>query len=479
MRAPLLTGCVAALVAATSARAEVTKFFEGPPQPYAEQDKASDAYVRVPLEVEGAFDGREGSFAMLDKALIGKDGRVKYEVQATLLRPAKQKPRGATLLVVETEAESGAGADLLEPTRRRQGAVLFLSSDFDAAPEPLRGAVLRDLLFHMRKAMRAAPVVGRGSGRKAEFLQNVARPPGAEEKSRVAVFDALLLHDRTISAPSATAPKALSLSKSPFTIETFGSSVYWRSDVKFAGRDLAAQDDKRRRVFFLAGMPGRNGAKTENCSAPVNSRSIAPALRALFVALVDWASKGIVPPASRIPQETNRTLVALRDLRWPKIPKLKAPSGDDGPDHAEFRRNRLNAEGVIGSNSIERAQREKPVHTFSHRALVPAIDADGNEVAGLRLPDHAVAIGTFTGWNGRKEKEGPPCEAYGAYLPFASAKAERDKNGDPRLSLQERFGLRDFYVATVRTIADKLVKERLLLKPDADAYVAAAKKAPF
>jgi hypothetical protein len=110
--------------------------------------------------------------------------------------------------------------------------------------------------------------------------------------------------------------------------------------------------------------------------------------------------------------------------------------------------------------------------------MVPRIDVDGNETAGLRLPDQALPIATFVGFNARRDKDGPACEA-GSAFPFASARPDREKSGDPRLSLVERYGSRAYFAATMRVVADKLVKERLLLKEDADAYVAAGKTAPF
>ena len=85
---------------------------------------------------------------------------------------------------------------------------------------------------------------------------------------------------------------------------------------------------------------------------------------------------------------------------------------------------------------------------------------------------------TFTGFNAQKDKKGPPCAA-GAAIPFAATKSDREKNPDPRPALVERYGSRAYFVATMRVIADKLVKERLLLQQDADAYVAAARSAPF
>ena len=102
--------------------------------------------------------------------------------------------------------------------------------------------------------------------------------------------------------------------------------------------------------------------------------------------------------------------------------------------------------------------------------LVPKIDVDGNETSGLRLPDQALPIASFTGWNAAKEKAPGPCTA-GAAIPFPPSRAAR--------SLLELYGARSYFAAALRSVADKLVKERLLLPQDADAYVAAGKQSPF
>ena len=188
----------------------------------------------------------------------------------------------------------------------------------------------------------------------------------------------------------------------------------------------AAASNVRR--FYLAGV---TLARDADCGPPKPVDSAAPALRALLVALDDW-TKGVKPPASRFPGDAD--LVDARARVWPDIPGLAAPPSD--------------------------ARR------------VPAIDADGNErPVGLTLPDRALPIATFTAF-------GPGCVGV-TTLPFAGSKAQREKNGDPRPSLIERYGSRAYFVATMRVVADRLVKARLLLPEDADAYVAAAKTAPF
>jgi hypothetical protein len=106
--------------------------------------------------------------------------------------------------------------------------------------------------------------------------------------------------------------------------------------------------------------------------------------------------------------------------------------------------------------------------------LVSAVDADGNEVAGIRLPDIAVPLATYSGWNVYQGLASELCDRDGSYLPFARTKAERDASGDPRPSLEERYGSRATYVARVKAAVDALVAERLLLPADAAAYVRAA-----
>ena len=108
---------------------------------------------------------------------------------------------------------------------------------------------------------------------------------------------------------------------------------------------------------------------------------------------------------------------------------------------------------------------------------VSAVDADGNEVAGLRLPPIAVPLATHTGWNVYKSEPGELCDRDGSYIPFAKTKAGREAAGDPRPSLEERYGARSAYVAKVKAAADALVAERLLLPADAAAYVKGAEAA--
>ena len=112
-----------------------------------------------------------------------------------------------------------------------------------------------------------------------------------------------------------------------------------------------------------------------------------------------------------------------------------------------------------------------------YRPLITNVDADGNETAGILLPEIAVPLGTYTGWNLYKPPyvEGELCDRDGTYIPFAVTRAERETKNDPRPSLEERYGTHAAYVRKVEDAARKLVAARLLLNDDAERLIAKAK----
>jgi hypothetical protein len=111
-----------------------------------------------------------------------------------------------------------------------------------------------------------------------------------------------------------------------------------------------------------------------------------------------------------------------------------------------------------------------------YETFVSAVDADGNEVAGILLPPIAVPLGTHTGWNVYRAQPLELADRDGSLIPFARDRAEREAADDIRPSLAERYGSRDAYVAKVEAAAAELVHERLLLPEDAAAFVAAARQ---
>jgi hypothetical protein len=104
------------------------------------------------------------------------------------------------------------------------------------------------------------------------------------------------------------------------------------------------------------------------------------------------------------------------------------------------------------------------------------VNADGNEMSGVPSVLHQAPLGTYLGWNAEASGffKGQICGFVGGYVPFARTRADRVASGDPRLSLEERYGTHDGYVCVVRRAAESLVADRFLLKADADRVVAAA-----
>jgi len=104
---------------------------------------------------------------------------------------------------------------------------------------------------------------------------------------------------------------------------------------------------------------------------------------------------------------------------------------------------------------------------------VPQVDDDGNDVAGIRLPDLAVPLGTHTGWSLREVGEGYPdsCGQHGQFIPFAFTEAEREAAGDPRPSINERYETHQDYVQAITRSARRLVRQGLLLREDQERIV--------
>ena len=109
-------------------------------------------------------------------------------------------------------------------------------------------------------------------------------------------------------------------------------------------------------------------------------------------------------------------------------------------------------------------------------ALVPRTDADGNDIAGIRLPEIAAPVATYSGWNLRAGPAGANdgCDASGQNIDFARTQADRLATGDPRPSLEERYPTHDAYVNAVSTAANDLAQQRLLLDQDVARYIEAA-----
>jgi hypothetical protein len=252
----------------------------------------------------------------------------------------------------------------------------------------------------------------------------------------------------------------------PLIIETNTSTEYWQKSASLLHTDPVGRRDielpERVRAYLIAGTQhgGRVGLdnSTGPCVNPRNPHNPAPVLRALLVALDQWVSKGSAPPPSQVPTLMDGTLVSIEELKLPSLPGIATPRY-------------VTRYGVPGdwiNPVIDQGE--------TYAALVPQVDPDGNEVAGVRLPPIVVPLGTYTGWNVYSETLAPGelCDRDGSFIAFAATRAERDGNGDRRPSLKERYASQEDYVAKVSAAATALVKQRLLLPEDAARYVDAA-----
>lgn len=193
-------------------------------------------------------------------------------------------------------------------------------------------------------------------------------------------------------------------------------------------------------------------------------------MRALRRALTDWVVNNTAPPESRYPTIARGELVApVRSaMNFPVIPGAPLPDNlinalpnyDFGP---VFRYNDLS--GII---SIQ-----PPVVRSIIPMLVPKTDADANEIGGIPSVLHQAPLGSYLGWNVTASgySKGHACGFSGGFIPFAKIAQQRLASGDPRLSLEERYGTHERYVARVREAAKRLVEERFLLQEDADRLV--------
>ena len=255
----------------------------------------------------------------------------------------------------------------------------------------------------------------------------------------------------------------------PKLIETNTSTEYWQKGASLLHTDPLGKEDvalpENSRVYMIAGTQhgGRAGATTDpgpNIN-PRNPHNPMPAVRALLVALDEWVVSGKAPPPSRVPTLAAGTLVEPDKTGFPAVP---------------------------GAIVVKVTNRVEPPGDWVHpkpsdkayRTLVCKVDADGNEVAGVRLPDIAVPLATYTGWNEYKPPypKGELADRDGSCLPFAIDKAAREAAGDPRPSIAERYKSGADYVAKVQDVVTALLKDRLMLAEDAERYLERARREP-
>jgi len=257
----------------------------------------------------------------------------------------------------------------------------------------------------------------------------------------------------------------------PKIFYTNSSYEYWGRAASLIHTTLDGKSDlplmENVRIYFFAGSqhgPGRFPPELHPDMNYLGQQKTNPndykwSMRALLLAVDRWVKDGTAPPASRFPQIADKTLVSLPELAFPDLPKLRLPTRlheayriDYGP---EFKK------GIIDY--------EPPRVGHPYVMLVPQVDNDGNELAGILMPEIAVPLATYTGWNLRDPQIGAAEELagmVGSYLPFPQTRDQRIRLADPRISIEERYPNKARYLGQFSDAVMSLMKDGFLLPED-------------
>ncbi len=217
------------------------------------------------------------------------------------------------------------------------------------------------------------------------------------------------------------------------------------------------------RLYYFSSTQHNPSAKPDYgiCKNLSNVNPRIESIRALLVAMQAWMTEGKLPPSSRFPRVSDGTLVPplpADKFGFPAIPGVAYNGKYNALAMKDFK-----------------VQPPRNIPGAEYPALAPKVDADGNDIGGVRSVALEVPLATYMGWNHRRAgfMENELCNLQGSTIPFAKTAAER--GADPRPSLQERYGSHAAYAAKVEAAAAKLVSERFLLPEDAARFVSDAR----
>jgi hypothetical protein len=270
----------------------------------------------------------------------------------------------------------------------------------------------------------------------------------------------------------------------PLAMEFYSSNEYWVKAGSLMSTDPTGNydlpDHPDARLYLLSskqhGGPGDPTSKGL-CQQFLNPLASEQVQRALWKDLDQWSTRGMAPPPSRVPLLWDGTLVPpppVGNGRYVGIPGVTYT----GLKTTRYRFNygpNFYRTGIPTINPPMRAPpyEDNPANGPIYPSYVPEVDSDGNDIAGIRLPELTVPLATYTGWGLRSgvwANDG--CESSGQYIPFQATKAQRVAAGDPRPSVQERYPSFAVYRFAVMAAIDNLVKHRFMLCEDTKAVYA-------
>jgi hypothetical protein len=264
----------------------------------------------------------------------------------------------------------------------------------------------------------------------------------------------------------------------PNIFEVNSENEYWAKAMSVFQLDADGNDlvePANVRYFLMSSLPHGGGVPASGpgiCQQNRNPLVANAALRALLLDLDQWVTSGTEPPMSHMPRRADGTLVPTLPqdgVGFPVIPGVVYNGRNHTGDLFDF--------GLQFDRGLLSVLPPTLLGT-PYPALVPKTDADGNDIAGIRLPEVAAPVATYSGWNLRALPAGANdgCDASGQIIDFARTRAERLATGDPRLSLEERYPTHDAYIGAVTSAANDLAQQRLLLEQDVARYVQAAQQ---
>ncbi len=236
-----------------------------------------------------------------------------------------------------------------------------------------------------------------------------------------------------------------------------GSYEYWGRAASLIHTSQDGKQDapiaKDTRIYFFAGSQHGAGSIPPRQVEARNQASVndyRASMRALLVAMQSWLKDGKEPPASEYPKIGKDQLVAASALAFPKIAGVQLP--------------KIKREAYRLDFSVE-----PPKIGAAYPTLVPQVDMDGNDTSGIKMPEIQVPLASNTGWNLRNPSIGAPDELFsmvGSWIPFPVNRAEREKQKDPRRSIEERYKDKRDYLDHISAAAQKLVTQGFLLDQD-------------
>jgi hypothetical protein len=238
---------------------------------------------------------------------------------------------------------------------------------------------------------------------------------------------------------------------------TNGSYEYWGRCASLIHTTLDGKADAPPlagvRIYFFAGSQHTVGSIPPH-AAPAqnltNTNDYRYALRALLIAMQAWLVNGKEPPGSRYPRIEEEQLTSIWSLDFPRVPGARVPQHKREAYRLDF-------------------STEPPAVGPAYPTSVPQVDDDGNEAGGIRMPEIAVPLASYTGWNLRSAAIGAPSEPIaflGSWIPFAKTRRERLASGDARRSIEERYANEHDYLTQIDSAARELVAEGFLLPQD-------------